>query len=191
MPVTQAKGTHPSNRGKALSTDLEKWKRGSSPTAARTFTDETNLSTTLLYAAVNAEGVIADLDLPPAAYRVLLKLRSLSEPGGRIEIDQGSIAELLRLSRPSVNAALRALALAKLVRKRINGVYELNPMLAGYVSPADCVAAINAMNAGDRLDDPGFIDRYRTDLAADRDQPALQRTKIQGTAPNTATSAKR
>jgi hypothetical protein len=36
----------------------------------------------------NAEGIVADLDLLPAAYRVLLKLRAHSEPGGRIEIDQ-------------------------------------------------------------------------------------------------------
>ncbi|MFD1852295.1 hypothetical protein ACFSKR_00130 [Kitasatospora cinereorecta] len=42
----------------------------------------------LHFAAVNAEGIVADLDLLPAAYRALLKLRAHSEPGGRIEIDQ-------------------------------------------------------------------------------------------------------
>ncbi|MDX2815726.1 MarR family transcriptional regulator [Streptomyces sp. PA03-5A] len=106
---------------------------------------------TLRFAPVNAEGLIADLDPPPAAYRVLLKLRSLSEPGGRIEIDQATIARWLDLSRPSVTAALRALDLAKLVKKQRNGVYQINPMLCGYTSPEDSVAAISTMDRSDRL----------------------------------------
>ncbi|MET9878565.1 MarR family transcriptional regulator [Actinacidiphila glaucinigra] len=132
---------------------------------------------TLRFAPVNAEGLIADLDLPPAAYRVLLKLRSLSEPGGRIEIDQATIAGSLDLSRPSVTAALRALDLAKLVKKQRNGVYQINAMLAGYASPEDSVAAISAMDRSERLDDPRFIDRYRSDVAAYQDQLAQQRKK--------------
>lgn len=34
------------------------------------------------FAWVNADGVVADLDLPATAYRALLKMRSLSEAGG-------------------------------------------------------------------------------------------------------------
>ncbi|MEU2287898.1 MarR family transcriptional regulator [Streptomyces sp. NPDC013178] len=132
---------------------------------------------TLRFAAVNADGLLSDLDLPPASYRALLKLRALSEPGGRITIDQGSIGELLALSRPSVNAALRTLELAKLVKKVRNGVYQINPMLAGYNSPQDAVAAVSAMPEGDRLDAPGFVDSYHRAVAAYQDQLAQQRKK--------------
>lgn len=84
----------------------------------------------LKWAATNADSLLSDLDLPPAAYRALLKLRARSEPGGRIAMDQATLGELLGLSRPSVNAALRSLELAKLVKKVRNGVYQINPMLA-------------------------------------------------------------
>lgn len=90
---------------------------------------------TLRFASVNADGLLADLDLPPAAYRALLKLRAMSEAGGRIHTDQATIGQELGLSRPSVNAALRTLELAKLVKKVRNGLYQINPMLAGYHSP--------------------------------------------------------
>lgn len=132
---------------------------------------------TLRFAAVNADGLLADLDLPPAAYRVLLKLRAISEPGGRITIDQGSIGDLVALSRPSVNAAMRSLELAKLVTKVRNGVYQINAMLAGYNSPEDAVAAVSAMPVGDRLDAPGFVDNYRRAVALYEDQLTEQRKK--------------
>jgi hypothetical protein len=90
---------------------------------------------TLRFAAVKADGLLADLDLPLAAYRALLKLRSMSEPGGLIAIDQASIGALLGLSRSSANAALRTFELARLVTKVRNGVYQINAMLAGYNSP--------------------------------------------------------
>lgn len=77
---------------------------------------------TLQWSATNADGLLADLDLPPAAYRALLKMRGASEAGGRIVMDQGPLGELLGLSRPSANAALRELELAKLVKKIRNGV---------------------------------------------------------------------
>ncbi|MGW0752553.1 MarR family transcriptional regulator [Streptomyces sp. NPDC002587] len=132
---------------------------------------------TLRFAAVNADGLLSDLDLPPAAYRVLLKLRSLSEPGGRILIDQATVGGLLELSRPSVNAALRSLELAKLVRKVRNGVYQINPMLAGYNSFEDAVAAVNEMAAEERLDARGYVDSYHQAVAAYQDQLAEQRKK--------------
>jgi DNA-binding transcriptional regulator GbsR (MarR family) len=131
----------------------------------------------LRFAAVNADGLLADLDLPPAAYRALLKLRAHSEAGGRITIDQAAIGQMLNLSRPSVNAALRSLELAKLVTKVRNGVYQINPMLAGYSSPEDAVAAVNAMAKSDRLDVPGFVDNYHQAVADYQDQLARQRKK--------------
>ncbi|WP_327072029.1 helix-turn-helix domain-containing protein [Kitasatospora sp. NBC_01302] len=131
----------------------------------------------LRFAAVNADGLLADLDLPPAAYRALLKLRAVSEAGGRVAIDQGSIGELIGLSRPSANAALRSLELAKLVKKVRNGLYQINPMVAGHNSPQDAVAAVNEMPQEDRLDTPGFLDSYRRAVADYQDQLARQREK--------------
>ncbi|MCF3105465.1 MarR family transcriptional regulator [Streptomyces roseoverticillatus] len=132
---------------------------------------------TLRFAAVNADGLLSDLDLPPAAYRALLKLRALSEAGGRITIDQATIGELLGLSRPSVNAALRSLELAKLVKKVRNGVYQINAMLAGYNSPEDAVAAVKAMPQDDRLDNRDFLKNYDRAVASYQDQLAEQRQK--------------
>ncbi|OEV10557.1 MarR family transcriptional regulator [Streptomyces nanshensis] len=131
----------------------------------------------LLFAPVNADGLIADLDLPSPAYRVLMKLRSLSEPGGRVEIDQATIAKLLETSRPNVTAALRSLDLARLVKKQRNGVYQINAMLAGYTSEKEAVAAIQAMDAIERLDNPLFIEDYHRAVAEYQDQLAAQRLK--------------
>ncbi|GLF99119.1 helix-turn-helix domain-containing protein [Streptomyces yaizuensis] len=131
----------------------------------------------LHFAAVNAEGVVADLDLLPAAYRVLLKLRAHSEPGGRIEIDQITIAQLLGLSRAAVNAALRDLDLAQLVKKQRPGIYQINPMLAGYLSPEDAVAAVRAMPREQRLNAPDFVQRYQSAVTAYQDQLAEKRRR--------------
>ncbi|MBK3584780.1 MarR family transcriptional regulator [Streptomyces sp. MBT57] len=129
----------------------------------------------LHFAAVNAEGVVADLDLLPAAYRVLLKLRAHSEPGGRIEIDQITVAKMLDLSRAAVNAAFRDLDLALLVKKQKPGIYQINAMLAPYLSPEDAVAAVKQMPKEERLNSPGFVDRYRQAAAAYQDQLADKR----------------
>ncbi|MEU2441816.1 helix-turn-helix domain-containing protein [Streptomyces rubradiris] len=131
----------------------------------------------LHFAAVNAEGIVADLDLLPAAYRVLLKLRAHSEPGGRIEIDQATIAQMLNLSRTAVNAALRDLDLAQLVKKQRPGVYQLNAMLAAYASPEDAIAAVKAMPKGERLNSADFVDRYRRAVTAYQDQLAEKRRR--------------
>ena len=86
------------------------------------------------YACVNAESVLADLDLVPVAYRVLLKIRAFSEPGGLLHLDQAAIAKMCGLSRATVNGALRDLDLAQILTKVRNGSYQLNPMLASYLS---------------------------------------------------------
>ena len=127
------------------------------------------------YGLVNADGVIADLDLPATAYRALLKLRALSEAGGRIEIDQADLAKRLDISRPAVTAALRHLDLAQLVKKQRNGVYQLNAMLAGYLSPADCAAAMDGMAAAERLNAPDFVERYHEAVKMYQDQLAEKR----------------
>jgi hypothetical protein len=149
-------------------------------------------SSDLRYANVNCEGVLADLDLLPAAYRVLLKLRAYSEAGGLISMDQAAIASLMGLSRPTVNAALRDLDLAQLLTRVRNGSYQLNPMLAGYLTVRDCKAAVAKMPTKQRLDWPGFVDQYRRNVDQYRDQLAEQRRKRAEKAKQTAaTDARR
>ena len=135
------------------------------------------MSNGLLLAPVNAEGILAGLNLPVTAYRVLLVLRSRSEPGGRIDIGQDKIAEILGLSRPSVTSGLRELIHARLVKKQRNTVYRINPMLAGHESIADATAAINAMDPADRMDAPDFVARYQQAVEDYREQLAIERRK--------------
>lgn len=92
-------------------------------------------------------------------------------------MDQGTLGKLLGLSRPSVNAALRELELAKLVRKVRNGVYQINPMLAGYDCPEDALDAVKAMPRSDRLDSKTYVSDYHRAVAAYQDQLAEQRRK--------------
>ncbi|MFJ2781515.1 helix-turn-helix domain-containing protein [Kitasatospora sp. NPDC087315] len=134
-------------------------------------------SADLRFANVNCEGVLADLDLLPAAYRVLLKLRAHSEPGGLINMDQAAIATLMGLSRPTVNAALRDLDLAQLLTRVRNGSYQLNPMLAGYLTVRECKAAVAKMPPEQRLNWPGFVDQYRRNVDQYQDQLEEQRRK--------------
>ncbi|MEU8928193.1 replication/maintenance protein RepL [Kitasatospora sp. NPDC048545] len=132
---------------------------------------------TLHFAAVNADGVVADLDMGPAAYRILLKLRAYSEPGGRLVQNQDEIAKLVKISRATVITGMRDLELAHLVKRVKNGTYQLNAMIAPYRSPEDCVAAISVMPAEHRLDHPDFVGAYQRAAAAYKDQLAEQRKK--------------
>ncbi|MFD5008192.1 helix-turn-helix domain-containing protein [Streptomyces mutabilis] len=104
-------------------------------------------------------------------------MRAHSEPGGRIEVDQITLARMLGLSRAAVNAALRDLDLARLVKKQRAGVYQLNPMLAAYHSPEDAVAAVKTMPQYERLNSPDFVDHYRKAVAAYQDQLAAKRRR--------------
>ncbi|MDX2623647.1 MarR family transcriptional regulator [Streptomyces sp. WI03-5b] len=135
------------------------------------------MSRELLFAPVNAEGVLAALDLPQTAYRVLFALRSRSESGGRVEMGQNQIAALLGLSRPSVTSGLRELILARLVKKQRNGVYRINEMLAGYATQAEAQRAIEDMDVADRMNDPEFVARYHQAVEDYREQLILDRRK--------------
>ncbi|MFD9415981.1 MarR family transcriptional regulator [Streptomyces goshikiensis] len=107
---------------------------------------------------------------------------------------QATRGELLGLSRPSVSATLweLELELAKLVKKVRNGVYQINPMLAGYNSPEDALDAVKAMPKADRLDSKTYVADYNRTVAAYQDQLAEQRKKCAAAAAaKKATAAKR
>ncbi|MHA6756961.1 MarR family transcriptional regulator [Streptacidiphilus sp. PAMC 29251] len=131
------------------------------------------------YSCVNAESALADLDLVPVAYRVLLKVRAFSEPGGLLHLDQAAIATMCGLSRATVNGALRDLDLAQILTRVRNGTYQLNPMLASYLTAEDCDAAIEAMPEELQVTHKDFIKQYRSNTAKYEDQLAEQRRKRQ------------
>ncbi|MFF9070131.1 hypothetical protein ACF09E_32770 [Streptomyces sp. NPDC014891] len=66
---------------------------------------------------------------------------------------------------------------AKLVKKVRNGVYQINPMLAGYNSPEDALDAVKARLKVDRLDSKTYVTDYHRAVAAYLDQLAEQRKK--------------
>ncbi|MFD8221963.1 MarR family transcriptional regulator [Streptomyces sp. NPDC059697] len=82
---------------------------------------------------------------------------------------------MLGLSRAAVNAAMRDLDLAQLVNKQRAGVYQLHPMLAAYLSPEDAIAAVKTMPKNERLNSPGFVERYKKAVTAYQDQLAEKR----------------
>ncbi|MFJ5926431.1 MarR family transcriptional regulator [Kitasatospora sp. NPDC092948] len=114
-----------------------------------------------LFTAVNFNGLIAELNLPVQAYRVLMMLQEHQDPGGQIVIAQERLGKLLGVSRSSVTSALAALDTAFLVHMKSYGVYQLNPMIAGYRTPGDAWDAIEAMADEMRLDDDDFVKLYR------------------------------
>ncbi|MER5638098.1 MarR family transcriptional regulator [Kitasatospora sp. NPDC002227] len=114
-----------------------------------------------LFTPVNLNGLIAELNLPVQAYRVLLMLQEHQEPGGQIVIAQEQLGKLLGVSRSSVTSALAALDIAYLVHMKSYGVYQLNSMIAGYRTPGEAWDAIEAMPDAMRLDDDDFVKEYR------------------------------
>ncbi|WP_245235975.1 MarR family transcriptional regulator [Streptomyces durhamensis] len=84
---------------------------------------------------------------------------------------------MLNLSRTAINAALRDLDLAQLVKKQRAVVYQLNPMLAAYLSPEDAIAAVKAMPKNERLKATDFVDRYRRVITAYQDQLTEKRRR--------------
>ncbi|MFB8236316.1 replication/maintenance protein RepL [Kitasatospora purpeofusca] len=138
----------------------------------------------LHFAAVNTEGIVSDLDMGPAAYRVLLKIRAYCQPGGRIDQTQDQIAKLVGVSRATVITGMRDLELARLLTRINNGAYQLNPMVAPYRSPEDFVAAIKLMAPADRLDHKDFVKSYKQAAAdykaqaeAERERKAKEKTR--------------
>ncbi|MFD9441806.1 hypothetical protein ACFWBR_27135 [Streptomyces sp. NPDC060006] len=70
-----------------------------------------------------------------------------------------------------------------------NGVYQMNPMLAGYACPEDAEAAVKVMPKADRLDSRNYVANYRKAVAAYQGQLAEQRKKRATTAAAKKTAA--
>ncbi|MFJ3906242.1 hypothetical protein [Streptomyces sp. NPDC090025] len=116
--------------------------------------------------------------MPPAAYPILIHLLGRQEPGGRCLVTQDTVAQFVGLSRPMASRGLQHLGFAQMVRKQGNGIYVLSPLIAGYRTPADQLAAIEAMNDDDRFDRPDFQERYEhrvTQHDAKRQEKAARR----------------
>jgi hypothetical protein len=82
------------------------------------------------------------------------------EPGGRCVITHEQLAERTGQSRPSVTIGMQHLMCARLVSRIGNGVYQLNPMLAGFRTPVEQMRAVEAMPEEDRLDVQDFEERF-------------------------------
>ncbi|MFB7031423.1 MULTISPECIES: hypothetical protein [unclassified Streptomyces] len=124
--------------------------------------------------------------MPGIAYRVLTKVVGIQEPGGRCIITENELAEMLNVHRSLVGRGFQCLGYARLVFRQAKGVYRLNPMISGYRTVADQLAAINEMDPEDRLDIDDYQERYDQAVAEaeeERRRRAAARKKSQGTAP--------
>jgi hypothetical protein len=132
----------------------------------------------ILITPVNAMGVAAELDLPVTCYRVLLMMMERQQSGGQVVMPQHQLGELLSISRSSITVALGHLDAAHMVKMVSYGVYQLNPMIAGYPDVATALDAIEAMPAEERLDEDDVAQRYQTRLAAQKAE--RHRRRMQG-----------
>jgi DNA-binding IclR family transcriptional regulator len=103
--------------------------------------------------------------VPGPALRVMLFVLGVQEPGGRIVITQKDIASALGMNRSAVGAGLQHLQFARIVWKEQQGVYKLNPQVAGFVTPADAAEAIRQMDPAFDLMVDDFEERYQAAVA--------------------------
>ncbi|MCX4826421.1 helix-turn-helix domain-containing protein [Streptomyces sp. NBC_01142] len=111
--------------------------------------------------------------VPGPALRVMLFLLGVQEPGGRIVITQEDIASALGMKRSAVGLSLQHLQFARIVWKERQGVYQLNPQVAGFTTPAEAGVAIRQMDEAFYLDVEDFEERYQA--AVEEHQEALKR----------------
>ncbi|WP_440581096.1 replication/maintenance protein RepL [Streptomyces sp. PT19] len=110
--------------------------------------------------------------VPGPALRVMLFLLGVQEPGGRIVITQEHIASALGMKRSAVGLSLQHLQFARIVWKERQGVYQLNPQVAGFTTPAEAEDAIRQMDESFYLDVEDFEERYQA--AVEEHQEALR-----------------
>ncbi|MFJ6354845.1 hypothetical protein ACIQKB_35980 [Streptomyces sp. NPDC092046] len=130
--------------------------------------------------------------MPGIAYRVLTKLIGIQEPGGRCEVTEQELAEMLDVHRSLVGRGLFALTCGRLVFRTVKGVYRLNPMVAGFRTVTEQLQAIDATPWEDRLDVEDYQARYDEAVAQaeeDRRNRAAARRKGQQPPPEKPSEA--
>ncbi|MEU1932682.1 hypothetical protein ABZ516_35875 [Streptomyces sp. NPDC019826] len=118
--------------------------------------------------------------MPPAAYPLLVHLLGRQEPGGRCLFTHDALAAEVEINRTQVTRGLQHLSFARMVLKEGNGVYRLNPMVAGFRTPTEQLQAIAAMDDDERIDHPDFQERYEKRLAQyekEKEERALLRKR--------------
>ncbi|MFI6277939.1 hypothetical protein [Streptomyces sp. NPDC050988] len=103
----------------------------------------------------------------------MLFLLGVQEPGGRIVITQEDIASALGMKRSAVGLSLQHLQFARIVWRERQGVYQLNPQVAGFTTPAAAEETIRRMDEAYYLDVDDFEERYQA--AVEQHQEELRR----------------
>ncbi|MFJ5952254.1 hypothetical protein [Streptomyces noursei] len=103
--------------------------------------------------------------MPGIAYRVRDHLMGVQKVGGLCVTGEEKIAEALDVHRSQAGRGLLHLGLARMVFRETKGLYQLNPMLSGFRTPAEHKAAIDAMPEEDWLDVEDFQERYNQAVA--------------------------
>ncbi|MFB7763514.1 hypothetical protein [Streptomyces xiamenensis] len=119
----------------------------------------------MIWGSLNALAYVPST-LPGPAMRVLMHLMAIQEPGGRIVITQNELAQEFNVNRSLITIAIQHLQFARLLRTQRRGVYQLNPMVAGYRTPVESLAAIKNMPEDERLDSGDFEERYMQSVHA-------------------------
>ena len=123
-------------------------------------------------------------NMPKAAYQVLHYLLGEQQPKGLCLTTEEQIADALGIHRSVAGRGLLHLGLARMVFRKSKGIYQLNPMLSGFHTPAEHKKAIDALPEEDWLDVEDFQERYETALEAHQEEVRLrQLERKQGTAP--------
>jgi hypothetical protein len=94
-----------------------------------------------LYMRTELFAWLPDLELPPAAQKMLWRLVAVQEPGGAISQTQTELGLRLGMDQPQVSKALRCLRDRNLVLKKGRAM-RLHPIIAGYESDEDFSLAL-------------------------------------------------
>lgn len=132
---------------------------------------------TLRFASVNADGLLADLDLPPAAYRALLKLRAMSEAAWADPYRPGHDRPGTGTQSPQRQRGSAHPGAGQAGQEGPQRPLPDQPDARGLPLPEDAVAAVQAMPKDERLDARNFVLNYRQAVAAYEDQLAEKRRR--------------
>lgn len=113
-------------------------------------------------------------NMPGIAYRVRDHLMGVQKPGGLCQTTEVEIAAALGVHRSQAGRGLLHLGLARMVFRKTKGLYQLNPMLSGFRTPAEHKAAVDGMAEEDWLDVEDYQERYDRALARHEEEVRLR-----------------